>query len=410
MHNGQQHAEIVVIGGGAVGCAVAYSLAKAGKTDVLLLEKEPTVAAGTTPQAAGLVGQVRNTVERTLLAMWSVKTFAQLERDEQVKPGWRQVGSLRIALCPERVAEFERMKAVADEAGLETEFIDSSLAAKKWPLMNFERALAVLWCPTDGYLQPSDLTMAYVAHARRLGARFQTKTAVERVVVRDGRVTGVETNHGPIQCEMVVNAAGAHAYHIARSVGLDLPIVPVRHEYFVTVNADGLEPTLPVIRIPDSTLYLRAEINSLLCGGWEPKGLSTDPRRFSVDTEPPLIESDWDALGWFAEQLAPEIPQVEQLGVRSVFKGWPTFTPDGRFIIGESSSVKGFVMAGGCNAHGVSGSAGIGRHVVESILERDPSPYVQSLSPDRFLNKRWDWETARCNAQHIYETYYHVNH
>jgi glycine/D-amino acid oxidase-like deaminating enzyme len=410
MNNGQQEVEIVVIGGGAVGCAVAYSLAKAGKTDVLLLEKEPTVAAGTTPQAAGLVGQVRNSVERTRLAMWSVKTFAQLERDEQVRPGWRQVGSLRVALCPERVEEFKRMKAVADESGLETEFIDSCSAKKKWPLMNFERALAVLWCPTDGYLQPSDLTMAYVAHARRLGARFQTKTAVERVVVNNGRVTGVETDHGPIRCELVVNAAGAHAYHIARSVGLELPIVPVRHEYFVTVSADGLQPSLPVIRIPDSTLYLRAEINSLLCGGWEPKGMSTDPRKFTVDTEPPLIESDWDALGWFAEKLAPEIPQVGQLGVRSVFKGWPTFTPDGRFIVGESSRVKGFVMAGGCNAHGVSGSAGIGRHVVESILEPEPSPYVKSLSPDRFLDKRWNWDTARCNAQHIYETYYHLNH
>jgi glycine/D-amino acid oxidase-like deaminating enzyme len=410
MNNGQQQAEIVVIGGGAVGCAVAYSLAKAGKTDVLLLEKESTVAAATTPQAAGLVGQVRNSVERTRLAMWSVSTFAQLERDEPVKPGWRQVGSLRIALCPERVEEFKRMKAVADESDLETEFIDVGRAKEKWPLMNFERALAVLWCPTDGYLQPSDLTMAYVAFARKLGVRFQTKTAVERVIVKQGRVTGVETDHGSIACEMVVNAAGAHAYHIARSVGLELPIVPVRHEYFVTVNADGFQPTLPVIRIPDTTLYLRAEVNSLLCGGWEPQGMSTDPRKFTVGSEPPLIESDWDVLGWFAEQLAPEIPRVEELGVRNVFKGWPTFTPDGRFIVGESSRVKGFVMAGGCNAHGVSGSAGIGRHVVESILEPNPPPYVKSLSPDRFSNNGWDWDSARCNAQHIYETYYHLNH
>jgi glycine/D-amino acid oxidase-like deaminating enzyme len=404
-----QHAENVIIGGGAVGCAVAYSLANAGKTDVLLLEKEPTVAAVTTPQAAGLVGQVRNTVERTKLAMWSVKTFAQLQRDEVAKPGWRQVGSLRIALCPERVAEFQRMKAVADEADLEVEFIDLPAAEKKWPMMNFERAQAVLWCPTDGYLQPSDLTMAYVSHAKRKGVRFQTRSAVERVVTNGGRVTGVETDSGTIQCEMVINAAGAHAYHIARSVGIELPIIPVRHEYFITVHADGLEPTLPVIRIPDSTLYLRAEINSLLCGGWERHGLSTDPRQYEVQSNPPAINPDWDVLGWFAQQLAPEIPQVEQLGIRSVFKGWPTFTPDGRFIVGESSHVKGFVMAGGCNAHGVSGSAGIGRHVVESILDPNPSPYVKSLSPDRF-HQPWDWATARRQAQHYYETYYDLGH
>ncbi len=405
-----QRAEIVVIGGGAVGCAVAYSLAKAGKTDVLLVEKEPTVAAVTTPQAAGLVGQVRNTVERTRLAMWSVRTFSELENDESAKPGWRQVGSLRVALTSERVAEFERMKAVADQSGLEVEWLDNAAAKHKWPLMNFDRARAVLWCPTDGYLQPSDLTMAYVAHARRLGVRVQTKTAVERVVVDNGRVTAVDTDRGRLECEMVINAAGSHAYHIARSVGLELPIVPVRHEYFVTVHAPGLEPTLPVIRIPDSTLYIRAEINSLLCGGWEPAALSTDPREFADAIEPPPIDPDWDVLTRFAERLAPEIPQVEHLGVRSVFKGWPTFTPDGRFIIGESSRVKGFVMAGGCNAHGVSGSAGIGRHVVEAILDAKASPYVKSLSPDRFDREAWDWAEARRQAQHIYETYYHVGH
>ena len=403
-------AEIIVIGGGAVGCAVAYSLAKAGKTDVLLLEKEPTVAAVTTPQAAGLVGQVRNTVERTKLAMWSVQTFSELQRDEQANPGWRQVGSLRVALNPERVAEFKHMKSVADESGLECDFISNAEAKEKWPAINFDRAQAVLWCPTDGYLQPSDLTMSYVAHARRLGVRFQTKTAVQSVIVKDGAVRGVETDQGTIECDMVVNAAGAHAYHIARSVGLDLPIVPVRHEYFVTVHAEGLQPNLPVIRIPDSTLYLRAEINSLLCGGWEPKALSTDPRDYSVVKEPPPIDADWDVLGWFAEQLGPEMPQVENLGVRSVFKGWPTFTPDGRFIVGPSSKVKGFVMAGGCNAHGVSGSAGIGRHVVESIMEASPSPYVRSLSPDRFDREPWDWESARRSAQHYYETYYCLGH
>jgi glycine/D-amino acid oxidase-like deaminating enzyme len=410
MSSNLQHVEIVVIGGGAVGCAVAYSLAKAGKTDVILLEREPTLAAVTTPQAAGLVGQVRNTIERTKLAMWSVKTFSQLQRDEQAKPGWRQVGSLRVALCDERAEEFRRMKAVADEAGLETEFIDQRAASQKWPMMNFERAKSVLWCPSDGYLQPSDLTMSYVAHARRMGVQFKTKTGVTDVVVRDGRVKAVDTTSGRIECEMVINAAGAHAYHIARSVGLELPIVPVRHEYFVTVSADGLAPDLPVVRIPDTTLYLRAEVNALLCGGWEPKGLSTDPQEFTLETSPPPVEADWDVMGWFAQQLAPEMPQVEHMGIRSVFKGWPTFTPDGRFIVGPSSRVRGFVMAGGCNAHGVSGSAGIGRHVVESILERDPSPYVKSLSPDRFAQKPWDRETVRRQAQHIYETYYHLGH
>jgi len=404
------HAEIVIIGGGAVGCGVAYSLAQAGKTDVLLIEKEATVAAVTTSQAAGLVGQVRNSVERTRLAMWSVEVFSKLQRDERANPGWRQVGSLRIALCRERVEEFQHMKGVADEAGLEVEFIDNKTAQEKWPAMNFDRAKAVLWCASDGYLQPADLTMAYVAHARHMGVRFQTKTAVQNVLIKEGRVVGVQTDQGTVRCETVVNAAGAHAFQIANSVGLDLPIVPVRHEFFVTVAAEGLEPGLPVIRIPDATLYLRAETNALLCGGWEPRSLSNDPRRIPLAKQLPNIDDDWDVLGQFAEELAPHFPQVKDLGIRSVFKGWPTFTPDGRFIIGESCRVKGFVMAGGCNAHGVSGSAGIGRHVVESMLEENPSPYVRSLSPDRFTETTWDWETARREAQHYYETYYVLGH
>ncbi len=403
-------AEIVVVGGGAVGCGVAYSLAKAGKPDVLVVEKENSVAAATTAQAAGLVGQVRSTIERTRLAMWSVRTFSEMQRDSEFNPSWRQVGSMRIALTSARVEEFERLKAVADKAGLDVEFIDSSAARDRWPVLDFARAKAILWCPSDGYLQPSDLTMAYRRHGQRMGVRYATGTEVQGILAKDGRVTGVETDAGTIRCELVVNAAGVHAYHIARLAGLELPILPVRHEYFVSVDAQGIESGFPVLRIPDATLYARAEVGSLLLGGWEPGAQSVEPREFSLRSDPPQITPDWDVLASFADQFAPLFPQVGELGIRSVFKGWPTFTPDGRFIIGESSRLKGFVMAGGCNAHGVSGSAGIGRHVVESILEERPSSYVRSLSPDRFTETSWDWTTARQQAQRVYETYYALDH
>ncbi len=403
-------AEIVVIGGGAVGCSVAYHLALAGKTDVLVIEKEPSVAAVTTAQAAGLVGQVRTTVERVKLAMWSVQTFSKLQQDSQATPSWRQVGSLRVALTDERVAEFKRMKAIADQAGLDMDFISAKEAEAKWPGMDFRSAKAILWCPTDGYLQPYDLTMSYVAHSRRLGVRFATSTAVTDITVEHGRVTGVGTDQGAIRCETVINAAGAHAFHIAKLVGQELPIVPVRHEYFITVPTEGLTPGLPAMRIPDATLYLRADVNSLLLGGWEPAALSTDPRQFPLSTPPPAIEPDWEVLAEFARALTPQFGAVNDLGIRNVFKGWPTFTPDGRFIVGESKRVEGFVMAGGCNAHGVSGSAGIGRHVVEAMLDPDPSPYVKSLSPDRFTEGAWDWAAARTQAQHVYETYYAIGH
>jgi glycine/D-amino acid oxidase-like deaminating enzyme len=403
--------EVVIIGAGAIGTAVAYSLAKAGKTDVLLIEKGPAVATVTSAQAAGLVGQVRSSVDRIRLAMWSVRTFSALERDATRKPSWRQVGSLRIAQTAEREGEFRRMKAVCDAAGLDVELIDAKEAERLWPGLRLDAARAILWCPSDGYLQPYDLAATYLAEARALGVRFMPNTLVTGFRLEAGAVTGVETDHGPIRCDTVINAAGQHAWHIAHLAGLELPIVPVRHEYLVTVPLEGIRPDFPCYRLPDATLYGRPDVNALLLGGWEPAALSVDPRSYDLVGEAPPIAADWPVLGNFVEQLQPFFEPVAEAGVRHVFSGWPTFTPDGRFIIGPSARLHGLVMAGGCNAHGVSGSAGIGRHVVESFMEPDPSPYVRSLSPDRFTEgASWDWATARRQAQRIYETYYHVGH
>ena len=404
-----QSAQTVIVGGGAAGCAVAYSLAEAGYKDILVLEKEENLAAQTTSQAAGLVGQVRSTVEEVKLLMWSAETFERLQADSPESPAWRQVGSLRVAHCDERIDELKNLKTVADEAGLETEFIENGRARELWPLMTFEGVRSVLWCPSDGYVQPYELTMSYAAEGRKLGVEFKTGVRVSGVKLDGGRVAGIETDQGDIECEMVINAAGAFAYQLASSVGIELPIFPVRHEFFVTIECEGIEPTLPVVRIPDASIYVRSEVNSILVGGWETGSLSTDPRTVPLTGEQPIVEEDWEVLEFLGENVLPQVPAINELGIRHISKGWPTFTPDGRFIIGESSKVKGFVMAGGCNAHGVSGSAGIGRHLVESLLERDPSPYVRSLSPDRFADG-WDWDKAAASARRCYETYYALGH
>lgn len=405
-----EQARIVIIGGGAVGTGVALQLAEAGYRDILLLEREFALCAVTSPQAAGLVGQVRSSLERTKLAMWSVATFARLERESEMKPGWRQTGSLRLAQTGARVAEFHRMMAVAEEAGLEVELLDAAAAARMWPGLDFAAAKAILWCPTDGYLQPADLVASYQHEARKLGVRFKTSAGVSGITLKDGRVAGVVTQEGEaIACEMAINAAGAHGYHVGRLVGLDLPVIPVRHHYVITTPTDWIRPDMPVLRMPDGTLYARADVNSLLLGGWEPEAMSLDPRSYALGERLPAIAEDWPVLANFMEEFRPFGGALSDQPVRHVFTGWPTFTPDGRFIIGESSDVPGFVCAAGCNAHGVSGSAGIGQHVVEA-LTGDPSPYVKSLSPDRFTRTSWDWDEARAKAQHILETYYHIGH
>jgi glycine/D-amino acid oxidase-like deaminating enzyme len=399
-------AEFVVIGGGAVGCGVAYSLAKAGKTDVLLLEREADVAQATTLQGAGLCGQVRSTVERTRLAMHSVATFRELQKDPEVRPEWQEVGSLRIALTDERVRELRELRAVAQTAGLETAFLNNHEANRYWPLMNLGEVKAVLWCPSDGCMTPYAVAKSYEHQCRGMGVRFATATPVEEILCNDNRVEGVKTNGATVRCRYVINAAGAHAYHIATLVGLELPIVPVRHEYFVTVPMAGLEPNLPCFRIPEMTLYGRVRDGGLLLGGWETTALDTDPRAYSLSGAPPPVVPDWAVLNSFEERFGKLLPQARGARKVRVGKGWPTFTPDGRFIIGESGRVKGFVMAGGCNAHGISGSAGIGRLLVEALLDPKPSDYVTSLSPDRFTEPSWNWEEARQQAAHVYETYY----
>jgi glycine/D-amino acid oxidase-like deaminating enzyme len=403
-------ARIVIVGGGAVGCGVAFQLADAGITDVVVLEKEPQLCTATSAQAAGLVGQVRSTVERTRLAMWSVATFTRLEREGEVKPGWRQTGSLRLAQTPERVAEFRRLLEVARAARLEAELVDAAAARRLWPGLDFGAALAILWCPSDGYLQPADLVASYRHHAKRKGVRFRTGTRVTGIRMERGRVAAVETDQGEIACETVTNAAGTHGYHVGRLVGLELPVFPVRHHYVITTPTDWIRPDMPCLRAPDATLYGRPEVNALLLGGWEPEGLSVDPRRYGLNGDPPPIEHDWPVLAGFMEQFRPFAHDLADQPVRYVFTGWPTFTPDGRFIVGESARVPGFVCAVGCNAHGVSGSAGIGRHVVEALTEAEPAAYVQSLSPDRFTETAWDWGEAERSARRVLETYYHVGH
>jgi glycine/D-amino acid oxidase-like deaminating enzyme len=406
--NPLRDSEIVIIGGGAIGCGVAYALAQAGKTDILVLERAAELGQATTSQGAGLCGQVRATAERVRLAMHSVATFRDLQANADVKPDWHEVGSLRIALNERRAEEFRQMRTACVEAGLEVELLDGAAAQRHWPALDLGGATAVLWCPSDGWMTPRCVVQSYAARCREKGVRFATAVRLEGIERSQGRVVGVRTDQGSVACRYVINAAGAHAYHVARLVGLELPIVPVRHEYFVTEPLAELTPDLPCLRIPELTLYGRVRDGGLLLGGWEPEALHLDPRTFTLDGAPPPVEPDTNVLTKFENDFAALFPAVRGSAKSIVGKGWPTFTPDGRFILGESTRVPGFVMAGGCNAHGISGSGGIGRLLVEALLDPAPSDYVRSLSPDRFTETPWTWDDACRQARHVYETYYGV--
>ncbi len=398
-------AEITVIGGGVLGCAVAYFLAGAGKRDVAVLEKDE-LASGTTSQAAGLVGQVRASAAQVRIARFSVRTFTALARETGYDPDYRQVGSFRLALTPEREAEFRRMVAVGQGEGLEVDFVPLREVRERFPLLDLAGVRAAIWCPTDGYIQPYGLTMAYARGARDLGVRIHTGTRVLGIRLTGGAVDGVVTDRGEIRTATVVVAAGPWTGLLTAAAGAELPIVPVRHQYFVTERLAGVRPDLPVLRVPDLGFYVRAEVEGLIVGGFEANPTSLDPRTFPPNYEGFSVEPDWQTVAGLAQEAFDVVPALRDAGIAAVFRGLPTFTPDGNFCIGEVPGVRGLMVAGGCCAHGVAGSAGLGTTVAAAILGEEPLVDLGPVQASRFGAAPVDWPAARRAAERAYAGYY----
>jgi glycine/D-amino acid oxidase-like deaminating enzyme len=401
---GPRDAAVTVVGGGAIGTAVAYFLAREGWGDVQLLEAGQ-LGGGTSSQAAGFVGQARPTVERARLAMASAKEYATFQQHTGYTTDWREVGAIRIAMSAPAEEELREIAQTARITGLPLEFLSPEEVRSVYPVIERTSDIRVaLWSPTDGYLQPNSLINAYTQAARDLGVTVASHAPVKEIDIDHGEVTAVVTPQGRFATELVINAAGPWAVAVAGLIGIDIPVVPVLHEYFVTEPAAGWEASLPCLRIPEIQTYARGEMGCMLCGGFENEGTSLDPTKVRIGDRL-AVHPNWEALGSFVSGLERFVPGASELGVSAVFRGWPGFTPDGKFLVGPVSGVRGFAMAAGCNAHGVSGSAGIAMHLVES-LQGDPSPYVQSLSPNRFLPRTWEWDQARKQAQAVYENYY----
>jgi glycine/D-amino acid oxidase-like deaminating enzyme len=401
---GPRDAEITIIGGGAVGAAVAYFLARTGRDDIQLVDGRGLCEA-TSSQAAGFVGQARPTVERARLTMAAAQVYRDFERETGYPTDYRECGAVRLALSDASVRELRQIAETAEITGLPVEFLTDAQLHDVFPVLErTESVRAALWSPTDGYLQPNSLVNAYVSAARDLGVTVATHAAVTGIGVRAGAIESVSTDAGRHRTDQVIIAAGPWSAALARLVGLDLPIVPVLHEYFVTEPVCGWHADLPCLRIPEVQVYARGESDRVLCGGFENSGTSIDPRDVTVSSRL-AARPDWDVLGGFADSLSAFAPGVADAGIAATFQGWPAFSPDGRFIVGPVSAIRGLALAAGCNAHGVSGSAGLAMNLVES-LTGDASPYVRSLSPDRFMPRTWSWQDARRDAQAVYENYY----
>jgi glycine cleavage system aminomethyltransferase T/glycine/D-amino acid oxidase-like deaminating enzyme len=400
-------ARAVVIGGGVGGCAILYWLTKLGWSDVVLCERAE-LTSGSTFHSAGLVGQLRGSLSLTRMMMNSVDLHRTLGAEVELETGWHEVGSLRLASSRERFEELARQAGWAKTFGLPLELISAQEAQALFPPMSTDGVLGAAHLPTDGYIDPSQLTFALAEGARRGGAEIYTRTAVTGVGVERGHVTRVETEQASIETEVVVNAGGIFAGEIGRLAGVTVPIIPMAHEYLVTRPA-GLPLDLPTMRDPSLLVYFRGESGGLVMGGYErhpaPWGLDGIPADFNGR----LLDEDWDRFGELMTNAVERVPELENAEVIRLINGPEAFTPDGEFILGESD-VRGFWVAAGFCAHGLAGAGGMGRLVAEWIVDGLPGMDVWEMDSRRFGRHYASRDYTLARTVEIYSTYYDIRY
>jgi glycine cleavage system aminomethyltransferase T/glycine/D-amino acid oxidase-like deaminating enzyme len=403
----RDRARAVVIGGGVGGCSILYWLARLGWDDVVLVERAD-LTSGSTFHSAGLVGQLRSSLPLTKMMMDSVELYRTLEAEVGLVTGWHEVGSLRLASSEERLEEIARQAGWAKTFGLPLDLISPGEARELFPPMTTDGVLGAAYLPTDGYIDPSQLTFALAEGARRRGAEVNTSTRVTGIRVDRGRVQAVETDKGEIEAEIVVDAGGMYAHDIGLLAGVNVPIVPMAHEYLV-LEPSGLPTDIPTMRDPTLLVYFRPESGGLIMGGYErtcaPWSLDGIPEDFNAK----LLEEDWPRFEELMENAVVRVPSLADMGVVKLINGPEAFTPDGEFILGPSD-VRGFWVAAGFCAHGLAGAGGMGKLVAEWIVEGTPSLDVWHMDSRRFGAAYRSRAYTVARTKEIYETYYDVKY
>ena len=366
-----REARVVIVGGGIVGCSLAYHLGKRGCREVVLLERRK-LTCGTTWHAAGLVGQLRATHNLTRLAQYTTNLYAGLEAETGQATGFRQRGSLAVASHAERFEELRRGAAMARCFGLAVEVLTPSEAGALYPLLETTDLVGAVFLPKDGQTSPVDTAQALAKGARAAGVRIFEDAPVTAILHRSGRVIGVRTPQGDIAAEIVVNCAGMWGRDLAASCGVAVPLHAAEHFYIVTEPMAEVSPNLPVLRDPDSRAYFKEEAGKLLVGWFEPKakpwGMEGIPPDFSFDTLPADIEHIEPEL----ERAIHRLPALGKAGIKLFFNGPESFTPDNRYLLGEAPELKNFWLACGFNSIGIQSAGGAGKVLADWILDGHP--------------------------------------
>ena len=366
---------VVIVGGGIVGCSLAYHLTKLGWRDVVLLERSK-LTSGTTWHAAGLVGQLRATANLTKLAQYTADLYTTLEAETGQATGFKQNGSLSVASDAERFEELRRGASMARTFGLEVEVVTPAEAREFYPLLNIEDIVGGVILPKDGQTNPTDTTMALAKGARSGGARIFEDVKVTDILVRGGRAAGVTAVRDGVETEIradyVVNCAGMWGREVGRMAGVSVPLQACEHFYIVTEEIDGLQPNLPVLRDPSGCAYFKEDAGKLLLGAFEPNAkpwaLDGIPEDFSFDQLP----EDFEHFEPILEHAMHRVPLLESAGIRTFFNGPESFTPDTRYLLGEAPELRNFYLACGFNSIGIQSAGGAGKVMAEWIVEGHP--------------------------------------
>jgi sarcosine dehydrogenase len=403
------HAEVIVIGGGIIGCSTAYHLAKDHKSDVLLLERG-RLTGGSTWHAAGLVGQLRSSASITQVLRYSVELYKRLAHETGLETGWKMTGCLRLAMNDERWTEYRRLATTAQSFGLEMHLLSPAEVKSLWPLMHADDLVGANYLPSDGQASPSDITQSLAKGARMNGARIEEGVAVLGFAVDKGRVIGVDTSRGPVTCDKIVLCAGQWSRQIAAKAGIRVPLQPVKHQYVITEPIEGITPGLATLRDPDRLTYFKEEVGGLVFGGYEPNPIPWTTADVPEDFEFQLFADDWDHFEQHMGQALARIPALEHAGIKQMINGPESFTPDGNFILGRAPELKNFFIGCGFNAFGIASAGGAG-WVLAEWVETGEAPMDLWVVDIRRFSTLHDDRTWVCDRTlEAYGKHYTINY
>jgi 4-methylaminobutanoate oxidase (formaldehyde-forming) len=387
-------ARVVIIGGGVIGCSIAYHLSKIGWSDVVVLERQK-LTSGTTWHAAGLIGQLRDNRDMTKLAKYTAELYAGLEAETGQATGFKQNGSLSIATHDGRFEDLKRRADMAQVFGLKVDVVGPAECKDLHPLINVDDVLGGIFLPSDGQANPTDITMALAKGARSGGVQIFEDTKVTAINHSDGRITGVETDTGTIDAPFVVLAAGMWSRDIAATVGVNVPLHACEHFYIVTEPFDGVTPDLPVFRDYDAQAYYKEDAGKMLLGAFEtvakPWGMDGIPEDFCFDQLP----DDFDHFQPILEMALHRMPALEHAGIQTFFNGPESFTPDNRYHLGEAPGLDGLFVAAGLNSIGIQSAGGIGRVLAEWMRDGLPPADLWTVDIRRNMPFQADPEYLR---------------